>query len=54
MTLSFTGKILIFKSLNIQSEEAFSNFRQVPPNLSFAQGVDVLKKEAATEMASKQ
>ncbi len=54
MTLSFTGRVLIFKSLNIQSEEAFSNFRQVPPNLNFAQGVEVLKKEAATEMARKE
>jgi hypothetical protein len=54
MNLSFTGKVLIFKSLNIQSDETFSNFRQVPPNLSFAQGVELLKKEEATQIARQQ
>src|SRR5208282_2507000 len=43
MSLSFTGKELLFKSINIKSDEAFSNFRPAP-NLSFAQGVDLLKK----------
>jgi hypothetical protein len=45
MTLSFTGKILLFKSLNISSDEVFSDFRQVPENLTFAQGVEMLKNE---------
>jgi hypothetical protein len=45
MDLSFTGKILIFKSLNIQSEEVSSDFQPVPANLSFAQGIDLLKKQ---------
>jgi hypothetical protein len=45
MTLSFTGKILLFKSLNISSDEVFSDFRQVPGNLTFAQGVEMLKNE---------
>ncbi|HUK24227.1 MAG TPA: hypothetical protein VLV49_06585 [Terriglobales bacterium] len=50
MDLSFTGKILIFKSLNIQSEEVSSHFQPVSPDLTFAQGVDLLKKHEA-EMA---
>ncbi|MBO0911960.1 MAG: hypothetical protein J2P13_09220 [Acidobacteria bacterium] len=47
MELSFTGKVLFFKKLNIHSSETFSDFRPVPGNLSFAQGVALLKKEAA-------
>jgi hypothetical protein len=47
MDLSFTGKILLIKSLNIKSAEVFSDFRPAPPNLTFAQGVELLKKEAA-------
>jgi len=45
MDLSFTGKILLFKKLEIKSNEVFSNFRQVPGNLTFAQGVELLKKQ---------
>jgi hypothetical protein len=44
MTLSFTGKILLFKRLDIRSNEVSSNFQRVPGDLSFAQGVDLLKK----------
>jgi hypothetical protein len=46
MTLNFTGKVLFFKSLNIQTDERFSDFQPVSRDLSFAQGVDLLKKEA--------
>lgn len=45
MSLAFTGKILLFKRLEIKSTEVFSGFRQVPATLSFAQGVELLKKE---------
>jgi hypothetical protein len=48
MGLTFTGKILLFKRLDIRSTEAFSDFRSVPLGLTFAQGVDLLKKEQAT------
>ena len=47
MELKFTGKVLLFKSLNIESTETYSDFRQVPYNLTFAQGVDLLKKQEA-------
>jgi hypothetical protein len=47
MELSFTGKVLFVKKLNIHSSETFSDFRPVPGNLTFAQGVELLKKEAA-------
>ena len=51
MELSFTGKILLFKNLAIHSSDVFSDFRSVSPNLTFAQGVDLLKKELAAEQA---
>jgi hypothetical protein len=47
MVLSFTGKILFFKKLNIQSNEVFSDFRPVPADLTFAQAVELLKKQAS-------
>jgi hypothetical protein len=47
MSLTFTGRVLLFKSLNIKSDEVFSNFRAAPANMSFAQGVELLKKQEA-------
>jgi len=47
MSLSFTGKELLFKNINIKSDEVFSDFRPAPSNLSFAQGVELLKKQEA-------
>lgn len=47
MNLSFTGKILLFKSITIQSQEVSSHFQKVSPNLTFAQGLDLLKKQQA-------
>jgi hypothetical protein len=44
MSLDFTGKILIFKNLRIQSTQTVSDFRPVPPNLTFAQGVKMLEE----------
>jgi hypothetical protein len=47
MSLAFTGKILLFKSLAIKSEEVFSDFRHVPDGTTFAQGVEMLEAEEA-------
>ena len=47
MTLSFTGKILLFKSLNYVSDEVFSDFRRVATDTTFAEGVEMLKAEEA-------
>jgi hypothetical protein len=52
MELSFSGKILFFKKLNIHSLDTFSSFRPVPPTLTFAQGVELLKKQAAQERSA--
>jgi len=45
MDLAFTGKLLLFKSLNFKSTEVYSDFHPVPADLSFAQGVELLKKQ---------
>lgn len=52
MQLAFTGKILLFKKLNINSTEIFSDFHPVPADLTFAQGIELLKKQAAQEQAA--
>jgi hypothetical protein len=51
MTLSFTGKILLFKNLAISSTEVFSGFKQVPSDLTFAQALELLKKEESSVTA---
>ena len=47
MRLAFTGKILLFKNIAIHSEEMFGNYRRVPDDTTFAQGVEMLKAEQA-------
>jgi len=51
MSLSFAGKILLVKNLNISSTEVFSGFKRVPSDLTFTQAVELLKKEVATVSA---
>ncbi len=45
MSLRFTGKILLFKNLSISSTEVFSGFKRIPSDLTFAQALEMLKKE---------
>jgi hypothetical protein len=47
MSLHFTGRILLVKSLHQSSDETSSDFRAVPSDLSFARGVEMLKAERA-------
>jgi hypothetical protein len=47
MTLDFTGKILLVKTLTIKSDEQFSNFHRVPADTTFADGVKMLEDEQA-------
>jgi len=51
--LRFTGKVLLFKTLHIVSTETFSGFKRVPPDLTFAQAVELLKKEEVMATADK-
>jgi hypothetical protein len=52
MQLAFTGKILWIKKLNIQSTDLFFDFRPVPSDLTFAQGIELLKKQAAQDQSA--
>jgi hypothetical protein len=45
MSLKMTGKILVFKSLNMVSDEVFTDFQRVPKDLTFAKAVEMLKAE---------
>jgi len=45
MNLRITGKILMFKSISMISDEVYSDFQRVPANLTFAKGVEMLKSE---------
>lgn len=45
--MAFTGKILLFKSVNLRSTETYTDFHPVASDLSFAQGLDLLKKYEA-------
>lgn len=45
MNLKITGKILVFKSISMISDETFSDFQAVPEDLTFAKGVEMLKAE---------
>jgi hypothetical protein len=45
MKLNITGKILLLKSLIMVSDEVVSDYRRVPDNLTFAQGVELLQAE---------
>jgi hypothetical protein len=45
MDLKMTGKILMFKSFSMISDEVFTGFRRVPEDLPFAKGVELLKAE---------
>ena len=52
MGLNFTGKILLFKNLVIDSNEVFSDFQKVPDDLTFADAVALLKKQEGTASPS--
>lgn len=45
ISLNMTGKVLMFKSLSIVSDEVLSDFHQMPAKLTFAEGVEMLKVE---------
>ncbi len=45
MNLKFTGKILLIKSLNLISDEVFSDFRRLPNDVPFAHAVELLQNE---------
>jgi hypothetical protein len=53
MSVNFTGKVLLFKNLSISSTETFTGFKRVPSDLTFAQALELLKKEESSGTADK-
>jgi hypothetical protein len=48
MDLAFTGKVLFFKSIAFKAQQTYSDFHRVPSGLSFAEGLDLLRKQEGT------
>lgn len=53
MNVRITGKILLFKNLSISSMETFTGFKRVRSDLTFAQALELLKKEESSMDADK-
>ena len=47
MILNFSGKLLIFKNIDIKIDQTQKDFQRVADNLTFAQGVDWLNQRIA-------
>jgi hypothetical protein len=47
MKLNFTGKALLFKTLNVHLTEEMAHYAPVPPNLDYHQAIQMLKSEPA-------
>lgn len=48
MDMAFTGKILLFKNIDFKVTETYSDFHPVPADLTFAQGIQLLKQQQAS------
>jgi hypothetical protein len=46
--LDLNGRILIFKKIRVQQQEAASTFRRIPANLTYAQGAEFLRRQGTT------
>jgi hypothetical protein len=46
-TMRFTGKLLVFKSIDVNTTETSWDFHRVADDLSFAQGLQLLKQQEA-------
>jgi len=47
IALAITGKILVFKTISYKSDEVMNEFRPVPSDLTFAQGLELLSTQKA-------
>jgi hypothetical protein len=47
MNIQFSGKALLFKTINLKQVEQLSDFHPVPENLSLVQGIELLNKNNA-------
>ncbi len=54
MNIQFTGRALLFKSIDLRQVETTSDYVRVPDDLTLAQGVDMLRKRVEGELAQTQ
>ncbi len=47
MTLDFSGKAFLFKTIRIKQRQTITDFRPAPANLSLADGIELLRKQNA-------
>ncbi len=52
MNIQFTGKALLFKTINLRQIESTSDYSQVPSDLTLAQGVDMLKRRVGSDIVT--
>ena len=52
LNVDMKGKALFFKTISVRQKYTRSDFKRVPNNLSVAQGVEILRKQLASERAS--
>jgi len=45
--------VLLFKKLKIKETQEMSDFRQIPANLSYSQGFEMLRKENQQKISAK-
>src|SRR5579859_2080 len=45
LEMKFTGRVLLFKKLNVDEKEITGNFRPAPPHLNLIEGVNMLKQQ---------
>lgn len=45
LTLDFTGKAFLFKTIRIKQKQSITDFRPAPTGLSLAEGIELLKKQ---------
>jgi hypothetical protein len=53
LSMKFTGRVLLFKKLNIDDKEATSDFRPAPAHLTLAEGINVLNQQTG-QLAERQ
>jgi hypothetical protein len=52
VTLNFTGKVLMLKSINVNTTEVFSGFQGIPPEFSLVQALEFMKHQSASISAN--
>jgi hypothetical protein len=48
MNIQFTGKALLFKTINMHQIEKLSDFRRIPENTNLAKGIELLKRNGTS------